>query len=240
MSLFREKRASFVCVCATGQLSGAADPNALESGRPFLGATLDEPVRETVMRDLRNIGNKLLYVLKPSHMRNTAGAAQAGLRQWDLLGPLFLCLFLSVILYVQASWAPLPGTSESAPSSSTQLALRRERQRVAFSLVYVFVSLGASIVTVNAKLLGSKLSFFQSVCVLGYCLFPLDIAALLNIFVSRSFTFLKLLIAFTALRWSAGASVAFMAEMLPEEKRALGVFPVWLFYAGMAWIICSV
>lgn len=226
-----------------GQISSVADPHSLEAGRPFAGATLDEPVRDTLARDLRNIGNKLLYVLKPSRGSGDGGTSHSVLKQWDLWGPLILCLFLSVTLYIQASWSPVLAVSSAASSllsPEAQRAQTRDRQRVAFALVYVFVSLGASVVTVNAKLLGSKISFFQSVCVLGYCLFPLDIAAFLNLFVSRSFTFLKLLIAFLALRWSAGASVAFMSELIPEEKRALGVYPVWLFYAGMAWIICSV
>ncbi|KEP60869.1 UNVERIFIED_CONTAM: Yip1 domain-containing protein [Hammondia hammondi] len=223
-----------------GQISSAADPHSLEAGRPFVGVTLDEPVRETLTRDLRSIGDKLVHVLKPRGHRDGSGTSHSVLKQWDLWGPLILCLFLSVILYIQASWSPAFASETSQLSPDAQRAQTRERQRIAFSLVYVFVSLGASVVTVNAKLLGSKISFFQSVCVLGYCLFPLDIAAFLNLFVPRSFTFLKLLVAFLALRWSAGASVAFMSEMIPEEKRTLGVYPIWLFYVGMAWIMCSV
>ena len=45
--------------------------------------TLDEPIKTTVMRDLKAIGEKLKYVLLPGsrhdHMR--------GLRDWDLWGP---------------------------------------------------------------------------------------------------------------------------------------------------------
>lgn len=47
-------------------------------------------------------------------------------------------------------------------------------------------------------------SFFQSVCILGYCLFPLDVAAFLNLFVPRSFPLLKLFFSFLALPWSTG------------------------------------
>jgi hypothetical protein len=32
---------------------------------------------------------------------------------------------------------------------------------------------------VNALLLGGNISFFQSVCVLGYCIFPLNIASVI-------------------------------------------------------------
>lgn len=45
-----------------------------------------------------------------------------------------------------------------------------------FAEVFVIVWIGAMIVTLNSKLLGGKISFFQSVCVLGYCLTPLAIS----------------------------------------------------------------
>src|SRR5690349_1090244 len=70
-----------------------------------------------------------------------------------------------------------------------------------FTLIFVIVWCGSAIVTVNSKLLGGKVfvklmliairisysrncrSFFQSVCVLGYCIFPLVLAAIASIFV---------------------------------------------------------
>ena len=48
-----------------------------------------------------------------------------------------------------------------------------------FAEVFVIVWLGAMIVTLNTKLLRGNISFFQSVCVLGYCLLPLSISLIL-------------------------------------------------------------
>ena len=48
-------------------------------------------------------------------------------------------------------------------------------------------------------------SFFQSVCVLGYCLFPLTIAALINVFVHTIFVRLPV-IAVTYI-WSAFGTI---------------------------------
>ena len=45
-----------------------------------------------------------------------------------------------------------------------------------FAEVFVIVWIGALIVTLNIKVLGGTISFFQSVCVLGYCLLPLSIS----------------------------------------------------------------
>ena len=40
--------------------------------------------------------------------------------------------------------------------------------------------------TVNVVLLGGNIGFFQSMCLLGYCLFPLDVAAIVTTFVTNS------------------------------------------------------
>ena len=39
---------------------------------------------------------------------------------------------------------------------------------------------GAVVLTVNVVLLGGNIGFFQSMCLLGYCLFPMDIAAIVT------------------------------------------------------------
>lgn len=75
----------------------------------------------------------------------------------DLWGPLLVCLLLSTLLSVTA-----PGDSAS----------------MVFAAVFVIVWFGAAAVTLNAQLLGGTISFFQSVCILGYCVFPLTLSAL--------------------------------------------------------------
>jgi len=177
--------------------------------------TLTEPVRETIMRDLRSIGKKLHYVLLP-RARSESGA---GLKEWDLWGPLLLCLTLSVILWIEA---------------------HTDQKKIVFSLVFMIVWLGSCVVTANALLLGGQISFFQSVCVLGYCIFPLDLAAIVCHFIPIQVSFLRIIILTVALHWSTGASVAFMSELIPEDRKALAVYPVWLFYVAIAWIILLV
>ena len=39
---------------------------------------------------------------------------------------------------------------------------------------------GAVVLTVNVVLLGGNIGFFQSMCLLGYCLFPMDVAAIVT------------------------------------------------------------
>lgn len=53
-----------------------------------------------------------------------------------------------------------------------------------WQMVFAEVALGAIILTLNVILLGGEIVFFQSVCLLGYCLFPLVIAAIICAFIS--------------------------------------------------------
>ncbi len=64
---------------------------------------------------------------------------------------------------------------------------------------------GSFVVTINTKLLGGHISFFQCVCVLGYCVFPIVLAAgaiyLLKI-LTINFLLIKLGIAGVTIIWS--------------------------------------
>lgn len=63
--------------------------------------TLDESVWETFMRDAKSIGDKLKVVLMPINS-DSNDVVLNKLRDWDLFGPLIVCLFLSMILSVTA------------------------------------------------------------------------------------------------------------------------------------------
>mmetsp|Transcript_89377 Transcript_89377/g.157730 ORF Transcript_89377/g.157730 Transcript_89377/m.157730 type:complete len:281 (+) Transcript_89377:65-907(+) len=173
--------------------------------------TLDEPVRETIMRDLRSIYEKLKYVMMPVAKAEKA----AKLKDWDLWGPLVLCLALGLTIASQA------------PDS--------EQASYAFADVFCIVWAGSGIVTMNALLLRGKVSFFQSVCVLGYCMCPLVLASMASTLFGNMI--LKVIFVGVGTFWSTGASVGFVEQLVPEDRKALGVFPVWLFYIAIAWMI---
>ncbi|GAA5937991.1 Yip4p [Sporobolomyces koalae] len=169
--------------------------------------TLDEPVSETIMRDLRAIGNKVVQVLYPQ-------ADNAVLRDWDLWGPLLFCLTLAILL------------STNAPA---------EQSLQIFTGVFVIVWLGSVVVTLNAKLLGGKVSFFQSLCVLGYCIFPLDLAALVSVFIKM--LWIRLPICAATFAWSVWAAVNFLGGTRLEKDRAvLAVFPLFMLFFLLAWM----
>lgn len=126
-----------------GRSNATYDP---EKGRAQMEAeekekfdTLTEPVWETIKRDLLMIWIKLTYVMVP---RNMVKEKAKQLRDWDLWGPLVLCLLLSLCLSMSAN------TDDSS---------------LVFEIVFVIVWAGAAIVAVNGQLLGGNISFFQSV-----------------------------------------------------------------------------
>jgi len=172
--------------------------------------TLDEPVTTTIGRDLLSIYSKLVQVLYP---RRSEG--REVLKDWDLWGPLILCLMLAIMLSVNAP-----------PAHSLSV----------FTSVVVIVSLGSFVVTVQAKLLGGRVSFFQGLCVLGYCIAPLDIAALIACFVR--IIWVRAPVAMIAWAWCIWASVNFLDGTKIEQQRILlAVYPLLLFYFILAWMI---
>lgn len=68
------------------------------------------------------------YHDKQSEMR-------AELRDWDLWGPLFLCMSLAVMLSIKA----------------------HDEASVVFSVIFIIVWVGAAVITINGQLLGGKL-----------------------------------------------------------------------------------
>ncbi len=213
--------------------------------------TLDEPVSETIRRDLREVGAKLKLVLLP---RASQHGVLDRLKEWDLWGPLAVCLTLSIALSAGAPESQralvfaavfvvvceLCGNQQVCSNRhrhAIERASRRWTRRNIFISTQVWA--GAAIVTLNAQLLGGRISFFQSVCVLGYSIFPLDcgaFACLLLHALTRSFL-LRLAVVGTCFAWSTRVSVVFFSEIIEAKRRALAIYPVFGFYAFLAWMI---
>ena len=146
-------------------------------------------------------------------------------KDWDLWGPLVFCLVLSLLM----SFAATEGQSQ-----------------VVFTGIFTMVWLGEAVCTLNLKLLGGTVyysapsspptllsvfsfgvlelivrSFFQSVCVLGYCLFPLTISALISVLVPK--IFVKLPVIVVTYCWSAFGTLA----LKKQTNGSLGVCVAW-------------
>jgi protein YIPF6 len=234
-------------------------------------STLDEPVIETIMRDVRAVGAKLRIVLLPMDRTITpltyaavssadqqapsgeTGGGQASsapstnaplppraandnqqsdvdlsehdrmvlqqLKDWDLWGPLILCLALAVILSIKA------------PTDQASLV---------FAAVFSSVWVGGTVVTINAQLLGGTISFFQSLCVIGYSIFPMVIVAYvigcLKLII-HTWLWLDVIVIFIGFLWSSRVSAIFVSLYVKPERRFLALYPLFFFYTFMGWMI---
>lgn len=79
-------------------------------------------------------------------------------------------------------------------------------------------------------------------CVLGYCVFPLTLAAVFVDFfkmipLGPLSTILDLAVLAVAFLWSTRASAVFIGQYIAAPRRVLAVFPVLFFYTFLAWMI---
>eukprot|EP00124_Ichthyophonus_hoferi_P000855 Ihof_evm8s36 gene=Ihof_evmTU8s36 len=88
--------------------------------------TLDEPVRETLMRDVKAVVDKFCHVLLPRSDTTL-------LKDWDLWGPLILCVTLALLVRQGAA---------------------EDQKTLVFTSVFFIIWVGCVVVTVNAQLLG--------------------------------------------------------------------------------------
>jgi hypothetical protein len=90
-------------------------------------------------------------------------------------------VLFSVFSFDSAQSLLVPQTDQFSLSSRSMLFLGADDQSkgLIFAASFIIPWLGAGVVTANSVLLGGKISFFQAICLLGYCVFPLAVAALL-------------------------------------------------------------
>ncbi|EON66027.1 hypothetical protein W97_05270 [Coniosporium apollinis CBS 100218] len=211
--------------------------------------TIDETVWETLSRDLFAVWEKMKQVLWPKYLlggimqrgggigaaeRGEAtgfsaegvrglvgrwpdadvvlqGGMSEGLRDWDLWGPLLFCLLLSFLLSMRA---------------------QEDQKSLVFSGVFAMVWIGEAVVTLQIKLLGGNISFFQAVCIIGYTLFPLVIAALLSAL--NLVTIARIPVYIVLVAWSLAAGVSILGGSgVVRNRVGIAVYPLLVFYVGL-------
>ncbi|ODQ65596.1 Yip1-domain-containing protein, partial [Nadsonia fulvescens var. elongata DSM 6958] len=215
----------------------------IETRRFTGGDTLDEPVLKTIMRDVKGVGRRVREIIWPfrrgqtfdfrsieeglSRGFNNEGVEgeMAGVKDWDLWGPLVFCLAISLLL----SW--------SAPQAKDKNSQTSNSKNVMFSGVFVLIWLGLMVLTVNIKLLGGSISFFRALCVIGYGLFPLVISALLSLVLRHKLLVVKIVVNAIVVSWSVFAvRNALLHSGVWGSRSFLALFPVGLFFITLGWL----
>jgi hypothetical protein len=113
-----------------------------------------------------------------------------------------------------------------------------------FAEVFVIVWIGSMVVTLNSKLLGGNISFFQSICVLGYCLLPTTIALIVCRVIllfeqTNLLFFLRFTVSMVGFAWATYASMVFLGDSQKPGRKVLAVYPIFLFYFIISWLVIS-
>ena len=172
--------------------------------------TLDEAILTTIYRDLYSIYYKLIFVINPL---TSDEVKKNQIKQWDLWGPLLFNIFLACTL-----------------------AINSENKGQTIILIFLIFWLGSFLVFLNSHLLGVKTSIFQILCLLGYCLFPLNISAFIFSF-TRPPEILKFLFVALTCFWSLFSASSFLRNLANPEQRYLVLYPCILLYLYISWFI---
>ncbi|XP_003632920.2 protein YIP4a [Vitis vinifera] len=106
-----------------------------------------------------------------------------------------------------------------------------------FAVSFALLGIGAIVLTLNVLLLGGKIIFFQSLSLLGYCLFPLDIGALICLF--KGHFIARMIAVFVTMFWSSWAAYPFISSAVTQKRKALALYPLLLMYVSVAFLIIA-
>ncbi|KAF7457284.1 Yip1 domain-containing protein [Cryptosporidium felis] len=193
------------------------ESNIFSVGRETLSeggsnGTLNEPVITTVKRDALLVYNKLYYFISGKNETETNNMKV--LLNWDLWGPCILLLVMSSCLYVKA---PI-GSKDSI-----------------FYAIYFFSVYGVVTIALNALILGVKCSFFAILSLIGYCLFPFTVVSFISLFIPNFFV--RLIFTIMSIVQVYRVISISVTSISPEEKKILILYPMFLFFFVVAFLV---
>ena len=108
-----------------------------------------------------------------------------------------------------------------------------------FSVVFAVFWFGAIIVSLNTKFLGGNLSIPQSICVIGYCVFPIFLGTVITTICTSIMSSLAIWVGVPLMIvcdiWACIASFSFLRNAIELKKRPLADYPIILFFTLFSW-----
>ncbi|EPZ37086.1 hypothetical protein O9G_004334 [Rozella allomycis CSF55] len=176
-------------------------------------STLDEPVSATLKRDLFAIWKKITVVLIPRGSENILKDCN------DL-----------TISKTRGSMGPIAAMSHARNDNERRSGIVAENGiRLYTCIRHCMDRIGNR----YGECVAARRQ--NSVCALGYCLFPLNVASLVAAFVGT--IIVRGPVALASLFWSVTASIKFLGETNLNNRKILAVYPLFLFYFILSWLI---
>lgn len=198
--------------------------------------TLDEPVWDTIARDISSIGLKLKYILLP---KSETQVYMNVCKNWDLWGPFIFCTYIAF----------------SLNNCGDECAGYHQSN---FSSIFILLWIGALIIATNYKLIVNNslnkqqppesvenfvkqpfpMSIFQMLCLLGYCLaipsIGLLILQILRIFTTNTskifFAEKLLIISIFGFFYPIFSVLKILNRNISDEKAFLVIYPIMMFF----------
>ena len=87
---------------------------------------------------------------------------------------------------------------------------KNDQTGIVFILVFSLVWVGGLVVSLNSQFLGIKLSVYQCISILGYCMFAIVLAAFLNLVTGFLPIFFRILISLAGFVYSSYGKIIFI------------------------------
>lgn len=224
------------------------------------GNTLDEPVWETLRRDMMQIARRIAIVIWPMQISSLAMHQQQRFIDFALKNG------INIPELLRSTRIPVPESEDSAEQEeglSADEALWKNSLDwdlwgpLLFSLLYsVTLGLSASsnqtnivfsgtfsliwvfyiIIGLNVQLLGGNISFMSAISAAGYSMFPVTVGALLCTLLIK-YIILRIPLMIFLCSWSiyAGFLSLKCSGVLPGRV-FLAIYPVSLIYSALSWL----
>ncbi|CCH46753.1 putative membrane protein [Wickerhamomyces ciferrii] len=216
------------------------------------GDTLDEPVWDTLKRDLVAIGHRLFSVVWPASLSKLAKVQQHNL----LIAARNSGINIG-INYDQIE-QDLEQDLQNQPIDDSNLKKLdwdlwgplifilifslilgylspKTNTSQVFSSVFALTWLTFAVIAINIQLLGGTISFFSALSTQGYALFPLVISSIISIFIKWSF--IRFIIYLLFVSWAIyAATINLKVSGVLPGRIFLAIYPVGLVYATLGWL----
>lgn len=224
------------------------------------GDTLDEPVWDTLKRDLMQIYRRLTIVVWPMQLAKLASNQQQKFISFANSNGIQLPQLIAQNHRVEVAenddednvgvstadlmaqetldwdlWGPL--IFSLVYSVTMGISASKDQMNLAFSGSFSLIWLFYIVIGLNIQLLGGNISFMSAISAAGYSMFPIVVGALLSTLLIK-WRFVRLLLMAVLAAWSvyAGSMSLRCSGVLPGRV-LLAIYPLGLMYSVLSWLV---
>eukprot|EP00366_Plasmodium_knowlesi_P001973 XP_002259470.1 hypothetical protein, conserved in Plasmodium species [Plasmodium knowlesi strain H] len=161
--------------------------------------TMDEPVKDTVIRDVKSVYKKILHICFHQYDDDNT------VKKWDLWGSFIVYITLSIIIFLD---------KEISDKKNT------------FAYFFFSFILGHILTYACFPFHRQCRHFFQILCIISYAQFPLVFSSIVNLLVPCQM--LRLLFSLWSIVWSTYNCILILAKFIKKNRMLICFVPICL------------